>query len=180
MAARWPNVILTGFMGTGKSTVGNALAKKLCYEYIDTDSRIEAAHGPIPTIFADEGEDAFRRYEREIALELAGLDGCVISTGGRLMLDPASAGPLTESGFVFCLTASLDTILHRVTEIADPSRRPLLAGENPRERLEELLAERSLGYARYPQIDTNGKTPGEIADEIIAELAPDNKCSEDP
>lgn len=172
MSERWPNVVLTGFMGTGKSTVGKLLAARLCYQYIDTDGVIEDRHGPIPEIFAEEGEDAFRRYEHEVAIELAASDGCVISTGGRLMIDPANAQPLADSGYVFCLTASIDTIMHRVTRIADPSRRPLLAGDNPRQRVQQLLDERSAGYARWTQIDTEGKTPAEVADEIVAQLAP--------
>ncbi len=177
MTERWPNIVLTGFMGTGKTTVGRALAAKLCYEYVETDGLIEERHGSIPDIFATEGEAAFRQYEQEVARELAGRDGCVISTGGRLMLEPANAEPLAKSGYVFCLTASVNTIVKRVTRIADPTHRPLLNCDDPRRKIADLLAERADGYAQFDQISTDGRPPGQIADEIISRLAPEGGAS---
>ena len=106
------NIVLTGFMGTGKSTVGRLLAERLGYEWIDTDEFIETAHGPIPEIFATGGEEAFRTLERTVTAKLAERDGQVISTGGRLMLDPANAAAL-DGAVVFCLTADADTIAAR-------------------------------------------------------------------
>ena len=88
------NVVLTGFMGTGKTTVGRLLADLLGYEFVDTDEVIEQRYGPIETIFRERGEDAFRTIEREVAGELAGADRRVISTGGRMMLDPVIAETL--------------------------------------------------------------------------------------
>lgn len=156
-----PNVVLTGFMGTGKSTCGRLLAGMIGYEFVDTDHLIEAEHGPIPTIFAEHGEARFREFEREAARALASRQGLVISTGGRLMLDPDNARVLGATGRVFCLTASVDSILARVEHSA--SDRPLLAGDNVRERIERTLADRAEGYAAFDQVDTEGKAAIEVA-----------------
>ena len=86
------NVVLTGFMGTGKSTVGRLLAERLGYEFVDTDQLIVERYGPIPEIFATDGEAAFRAYEREVAGELAERQGLVIATGGRALPKSGSDG----------------------------------------------------------------------------------------
>ena len=159
------NVVLTGFMGTGKTTVGRVLAARLGYEFVDTDDVIESRHGPIPTIFAERGEDAFRRYEREVAGELAARWGLVIATGGRMMIDAVNAECLGATGDVFCLVASIDTILERVAAGGAASR-PMLAGDDVRERVERLLAERAPGYATFRSIETDGREPADVAAEI--------------
>ncbi len=163
------NVILTGFMGTGKTTVGRLLAARLGYDRIDTDTMIESRWGPIPEIFRMRGADAFRRLERAVAYELAQRQRLVISTGGRLMLDFGNAYHLGRTGRVFCLVASPERILERIA--ADADQRPLLAGDNPAGRIAELLRARSAGYARFEQVDTTERTPGDVADEIVARLA---------
>ncbi len=160
------NVVLTGFMGTGKTTVGRLLADSLGYEFVDTDAVIEERHGPIPEIFRLHGEALFRTFEYEVAVDLGERDGLVVSTGGRLMLDPANAAVLGASGDVFCLVASVDSILTRVVTDDGVRSRPLLAGDGVRERIESLLAERADGYARFTQIDTDGRSPADIAVEI--------------
>ena len=99
------NVVLTGFMGTGKSTIGRALARELGYEFIDTDAMIVDRYGTIAQIFEQGGEDAFRQHERNTAVELAGRSGCVISTGGRFMLDDHNAAALVPTSDVFALLA---------------------------------------------------------------------------
>ena len=161
-----PRVVLTGFMGTGKSTIGRLLARRLGYRFVDTDELIEAEHGPIPHIFSDHGEQGFRRLEREAAARVASLDGCVIATGGRFMLDPANAAVLEPGSAVFCLTASVDTILQRVQADAGRVERPLLADGEARGRVIALLAERATGYARFTPIPTDGRQPEEVADDI--------------
>jgi shikimate kinase len=165
------NVVLTGFMGTGKTTVGRLLAAHLGYEFVDTDTVIVGRHGPIPAIFAEHGEDEFRRIEREVATVLAGRSGLVVSTGGRMLLDPANAEALGATGRVFCLTASVDTIVGRVAPDGDAAGRPLLAGGAVRGRITELLAERAAGYAAFEQVVTDGRTPDEIVDDIVERLA---------
>lgn len=163
-------IVLTGFMGTGKSTVGRMLAERLGYEWIDTDDVIERRHGPIAQIFERHGEDEFRRIERELAAELSASEGCVVSTGGRMMLDPVAAEALGEGACVVCLVASPDAIADRVLTGEGPVR-PLLAGPDPRARIAELLAERAGGYARFEQFDTDGRTPAEVADAIAAHIS---------
>ena len=166
MGAVRRNVVLTGFMATGKSTVGRMLAERLGYEFVDTDTLIEDRHGPIPQIFVEYGEDEFRRLERELAVELAGQDGLVISTGGRMLVDPVNADALGATGDVYCLTATIDTIVARLTAAGTDSR-PMLAGHDLRPRIAELLGERADAYARFPQVPTDDRTPGEIADTIV-------------
>ena len=160
------NVVLTGFMGTGKTTVGRALAALLDFEFVDTDEVIVERYGPIPQIFADHGEDRFREIEREVAAELSNRDGLVVSTGGRLMLDPANQLTLGRSGLVVALVASAEEIHRRVATAGGVEERPMLAGPDPRRRIEELLAERAEGYARFERVDTEGRSPAEIAADI--------------
>jgi shikimate kinase len=166
------NVVLTGFMGTGKTTVGRLLADRLGYEFVDTDAMIEEHHGSIPQIFAAHGEPRFRRYEREVAAELAERDGLVISTGGRLMLDPVNAKVLGARAHVFCLTASLDTILARVTAAGVADERPLLAGRDVEERIALLLEARAEAYAEFAQIATDLRTPEAVAEELAGRCRP--------
>ena len=163
------NIILTGFMGSGKTTVGKLLARRLNYDFVDTDALIEAqAQRPIPQIFAELGEAAFRRMEAEAARTLAHRQGVVISTGGRLMLNPENAAVLGQNGRIFCLTATPDEILRRVQK--DGHARPLLAGANPGKRIAAILQEREAEYGRFPQVMTGGKTPAQVVDEIAAQL----------
>jgi shikimate kinase len=163
--------VLTGFMGTGKTTVGRLLAAALGYELVDTDVLIEQRHGPIPAIFAERGEEGFRAIERAVTAELAPRRGLVIATGGRLMLDPHNAELLGAGADVFCLVASPDEIYERVT--ADRSRleRPLLAVPDPRRRIHELLSDREALYRRFPQVDTDHRTPEAVVDELLTLLA---------
>ncbi len=166
------NIILTGFMGTGKSTVGRELAQQLGYSFVDTDQLIEARAGrTIADIFRQDGEVAFRELEQTIARELAADHGRVIATGGRLMLDPTNAAALRETGHVFCLTASAETILSRVYQrLGD---RPLLDVADPAGKIRTMLKERADGYGQFAQVRTDRKTPVAIAKEIICMLNSD-------
>ncbi len=160
-----PNIILTGFMGTGKTTVGRLMAKKLDYQFIDTDHLIEDEIGcTIAEYFRTHGEEAFRRKETEVALRLSQQEGLVISTGGRMMLDPQNAAALSKTGRVFCLVATPEEILERVSN--DSNVRPLLQGANPLEHIVELLQQRERGYKRFSQFTTSTKKPKDIASEL--------------
>ncbi len=164
------NVVLTGFMGAGKTTVGRILAARLGFGFVDTDAWIVARDGrAIADIFREEGEAAFRAMERAAAQVLAGQTGLVIATGGRLMLDAGNAALLQENGRVFCLTAAPEQIVARA--LADGTKRPLLDVPDPQEKVAVLLAKRAAAYGRFPQIDTSGKTAEQVADEIAAALA---------
>lgn len=162
-----PNTILTGFMGSGKTTVGKLLAQKLGYEFIDTDRLIEMRCGmTIQELFKIRGEKVFRTMEAKTACELGAGQGMVISTGGKLMLDPANAQALGAGGQVFCLVASPEETLRRVA--ADTgAKRPLLETTNPLDRITELLQQRQDGYNMFCQIVTTGKSPEEVADSLL-------------
>lgn len=162
------NIILTGFMGTGKTTVGRHLSEKLMYEFVDTDELIMSRFDmTIADIFETKGENAFRAMERAIALELAEKDRLVISTGGRMMLDEANKKALGKKGRIFCLVAGPDEIISRIVR-DEGIERPLLKTSNPRNRIMELMKEREEGYARFFRVDTTGKTPEEVSDEVIS------------
>lgn len=159
------NIILTGFMGSGKSAVGKALADRLGYRFVDTDRLIEARAGrTVAEIFEREGEESFRAWEANVARALAEERATVIATGGRLMLDSKNAQMLGSNGQVFCLTANPDEIVKRLQ--MEDAKRPLLAVPNPDARIMELLAKRAEGYARFPQIRTDNKSIEQVATEI--------------
>ena len=161
------NIILTGFMGCGKTTVGRILASRLGYRFVDTDRLIEERCAmTVEQVFASRGEAAFRLLEREVAEELGGLGGLVVATGGKLMLDAGNAKALGNSGHVFCLTASPEDILRRVGGDAGAVR-PLLQGDDPRGRIRQLLEERREGYRQFPQVASGGGSPEEVAEEIL-------------
>ena len=160
------NIVLTGFMGTGKTTAGRLLATRLGFEFVDTDAIIEERHGPIAGIFSGRGEGAFRVIERGIAGELAERDQLVIATGGGMMLDPANVELLSSNGRVFCLVAEPETILARVTADASRVERPLLAGPDPLQRINDLLAERLPAYGDFVQVSTEARSPDEIAEDL--------------
>ncbi|WP_162458997.1 shikimate kinase [Desulfosarcina ovata] len=163
-----PNIILTGFMGTGKTTIGKRLAKELSYNFIDTDVMIEKRAGrTIQKIFEELGESAFRKMESAVVSEIAGMQGQVIATGGRLMLDPGNAAALSQTGMVFCLVATAEEIFERVSK-DNQNVRPLLAGEDPMARIVNLLEQRKDGYGRFSQIETSLKTPDEIVNILLA------------
>jgi shikimate kinase len=170
VGSREVNVVLTGFMGTGKTVTGRILARKLGMDFVDTDELIEARHGAITDIFQHRGEKAFRDIERSVARELSERCGLVISTGGRMLLDPENASALGKSGRVFCLVAGPDQILRRVTDDSGRSDRPLLQVPDPRARIVELLAERESGYRRFPQVMTDGRSPESVAGELLSLL----------
>ncbi len=161
------NIILTGFMGTGKTTVGILLAENLGYDFVDTDQLIEKKSGmSIPAFFEQKGEIAFRAMERVVAKELAARTSTVISTGGAFMLDPVNAEIAGKTSKVFCLVATPDEILKRVFSDFH-NNRPLLQGDNPRERIIELLGQRQKGYAQFTQIITTNKSPLQIVQDLM-------------
>ncbi len=166
-----PNIILTGFMGTGKTSVGRLLAETLGYDFIDSDALIEEEHGSIASIFGEWGEDGFRAIERQVAAKLATRSRTVIATGGRLMLDDANAAALSSTGLVVCLSANLETLAERLLGTVGGSARPLLAdGPDPAARIAELVALRASGYAKFPQVETDNRSLPQIVAAIIDRL----------
>ncbi len=156
------NIVVTGFMGTGKSTIGKLLAGKLGRPFMDTDEEIVKRVGmSIPEIFQRDGEARFRHIERRMCRFIAAQNGYVISTGGGMLVDESNREVMLASGFVVCLNASTDTISERLR--ADKDDRPLLKGD-----WRALLESRRAAYGAIPyQIDTTGKSPEAITEEII-------------
>jgi shikimate kinase len=163
-------IVLMGFMGTGKSEVGRRLAQRLGRAFVDTDRLVEARAGKrIATIFAEDGEPAFRTLERAAVAEAAGRGGPVVAVGGGAVLDPENVRCLRAAGVLVYLTARPEIIMGRV---GDGSKRPLLQGD-PRAAVARLLAERGPVYAAAADItvDTSGRTAGEVVGEIQRALA---------
>jgi shikimate kinase / 3-dehydroquinate synthase len=162
-----PNIILTGFMATGKTTVGKLLADQLGYEFVDTDVLIVERSGQsVAEIFREKGEKAFREMEAAVARELGEKEGLVVSTGGGLMLDPANAASLGKRGRVFCLLATPEEILDRVAKETHV-KRPLLEVPNPMARIVELLRQREESYGRFSQMETSATSPDEVTQKLI-------------
>ena len=163
------NLILCGMMGAGKTTVGVKIADKTGLRWYDTDGMITDRHGKIADIFEYYGEEYFRRLETDIVKELSSQDSLVISTGGGLVLKPENNTLLQEKGKIVFLRATLDTL---ATRLNLDETRPLLksATENIYERLKKLLVERLPVYESVADyiVDVDGKTPEQVATEIIA------------
>lgn len=160
------NIVLVGFMGTGKTSVGKFVARKLGRTFVDADHEIEKREGcDIPTLFAGAGEDSFRRIEREVIRELSARDGLVIAPGGGAVLNPENIADLARTGVVICLRAKPETILRRVGR---DTNRPLLRAPDRLGRIRDLLAKRQPVYDAIPlQVDTDGLTTREVADRVI-------------
>jgi len=169
-----PPVIVTGFMGTGKTETARALAEILGLECIDTDRLIEQMEGmTVAELFEKKGEPHFRRREEEVCANLAGRSGIVIATGGGTVIHPGNFDILSSAGHLVLLEASVDTILKRVD---GGGARPLLGGnqgspEGLRKRILSILEERRSAYHRIShRIDTSNISPEETACRIAASL----------
>jgi len=164
---RQDNIVLTGFMATGKTTVGREVARRLGRTFVDMDSEIAARAGKsIPHIFAQDGEAAFRRLEAALCEELSEKEGLVVATGGGALVDAANRARMMAGGTIICLTASVDEIVRRAC--ADGPERPLLAVDDPRAEARRLLAQRRAAYAAIPwQIDTSGLSMDEVVSRVV-------------
>jgi shikimate kinase len=163
------NIIITGFMGTGKSVVAKELARKLKMEFIDMDRIIEERQGTsIADIFAGQGEKYFRAQENKLVKELSQKENIVIATGGGTLLYSDNARMLGQTGEIVCLYADSRTIYNRVKRKND---RPLLKRENVLNEINRLLEERKKAYNNFTiKIDTANLSVQEVVDKIIALL----------
>lgn len=163
------NIILTGFMGTGKSTVGKRLAQRLGWLFVDTDELIEHKAGKtISRIFAEDGEPFFRDLESQIACSLEKYHHYVIATGGGLILRPENLAALECAGSTVLLEASAEIIYERTKRHA---HRPLLQGPDPRGNIQKLLDQRREAYGRIGvSIATDTRTHEQVVRAILDEL----------
>jgi shikimate kinase / 3-dehydroquinate synthase len=161
-----PNIILTGFMGAGKTVTGREVAARLGRPFIDLDDIIvERAGKPIPTIFAEDGEPAFRTIEAAICEELSAPAGLVIAVGGGAAVNPANRDVLSRGGTLICLDASPETLLRR---IGDDDNRPMLAGVDRLARIYGLLVQRAGAYAAIADhLDTTYLSIAAAAERVL-------------
>ena len=157
------NVILIGFMGTGKTSIGRRVAQSLGFEFIDTDDQIVESEGQaIAEIFSDEGEEYFRQLETQLLQSCGKHRNQVLATGGGIVLREENRKLLTDSGYVIWLKSSAEAILERVLRNRN---RPLLHTDDPLQTVKDLLQDRKHLYATTADftIDTDGLTLDETA-----------------
>jgi shikimate kinase len=168
------NIALIGFMGTGKSAVGKALAEKLGHKFVEMDLLIEEMAGkPIPDIFDQDGEIAFREFEIEVTKEVAKKARQVIACGGGMVLNKINVDRLRETSLMVYLKASPRKILERTS--ADVNERPLLNVPDPAQHIRELLNLRRPFYERSADItiNTSRLSIDKVADLITQRLKED-------
>ncbi len=177
------SIFLVGFMGTGKTRVGQEVASLLGWELVDTDAEIEKRAGkPIRQIFAEDGEPAFRLLEKQVLQEVCSATNSpnnkVVSSGGGMMADPENRELMLSSGLVVCLDALPETIYRRLTGgNPDPNtnpqsnplqERPLLSGPDPLARIKEIKDSRSVHYMKaHCTIPTDNLTIEQAAQEVV-------------
>ena len=164
------NISLIGFMGTGKTSVGKILARRLNRPAVDVDLYIERKEKRrISEIFRDAGEAYFRSVEKETIREICGQGGLVITTGGGTVMDPENLDALKASGWVIGLSAAPETIYRR---IKDSRHRPLLDGTDKFSEIRRLLAVRRPFYEKADfHFETDGRSSAQVAGLILEKLA---------
>jgi len=160
------NIVLIGFMGTGKSRVGHMVARKLRMRFVDTDELIvERLQMPVTEVFARLGEPRFREIERQVVAQVGARDGQVIATGGGVPLFEENVQSLKRNGILVCLTASPEVIYRRTLR---SNARPLLRTRDKLEQIKVLLGSRQLYYAVADyQVDTSSRPASAVAREIV-------------
>jgi shikimate kinase len=161
------NIYLIGMMGTGKSTLGKTLSKNMQKPFIDLDSEIEKTGGnSVSEIFDRDGEERFREMETE---QLKQYSGSVVACGGGIVLKLENRHFIKENGIAILLTASMGELSQR---LSDSDNRPLLANDITEETLTKLWLERQLDYLNTADftIETGGKNPEELSEEIILRI----------
>ncbi|MGQ9525428.1 MAG: shikimate kinase [Armatimonadota bacterium] len=161
------NLVLVGFMGTGKSEIGRAVAERVGRPFMDTDAIVEARDGrPISLIFEESGEEYFRDLESAAVAEAASQTGVVIATGGGALGRSKNVEALKATGVLVCLTARPEVIIHRVR--GQGVDRPLLRCGDPLGRIRSLLAARAEDYAKaHAQVDTSDLTVEEAVEAVL-------------
>lgn len=163
------NIVLIGFMGSGKSSVGRMLAKRLRFQFLDTDLLIEErAQMAIKDIFARQGEERFRERETAVLESLEGKKRHVLATGGGIVTQPRNLPLLHRLGWVVLLKADPEELFRRVSRNRD---RPLLQVRDPRAKVDEMLAMRQPLYEATSdfQVDSTGMRREDVVELIVAE-----------
>jgi shikimate kinase len=163
------NIIITGFMGTGKTVVAKELARKLKMEFVDMDQIIEEQQGiRITAIFKMYGEEYFRELENKLVKELSQKENMVIATGGGTFLSLDNLRILNQKGKIICLYTDSYTILKRVKR---ENKRPLIKGDNTLNKINRLLEKRKKIYDNFKwKVDTTNLNVSEVVDKIISLL----------
>ena len=164
------NIFLVGLMGSGKTTIGRALAKRLGKRFVDADHEIEARTGAsIPLIFEIEGEASFREREADVIRDLTAEEGIVLATGGGAVLNPDSRAFLKSRGTVIYLSASTASIMQRTSH---DKNRPLLQTADPKARIEELSRQRNPLYQEVADIiiETGRPNVQSVVQNVLAQL----------
>ncbi len=165
------NIVLIGFRGTGKSTVGRLLAKRLERDFIDSDNQIESTTGKtIKSIFGNDGEDGFRKIEADVIAELSKGDNKVISAGGGAVLREKNVRNLKGNGFLVLLEATPEIIHSRIAHDEKTTRqRPSLTDKKPLDEIKHLIAEREPAYKSAADftVNTSYVSCEDIVNEII-------------
>jgi len=169
------NIILVGFMASGKSRVGRILSRHTGWPLVDSDDEIvRRCRKPIARIFQEEGEIAFRALERLVMADLCGGSGRIIAAGGGAFVDPDNRRLMLASGLVFCLGASAETIHRRLAPVptcgdgGEAAARPLLAGDSSLEKIRDLLGQRAVAYAQaHHIIETDLLSPEDAARHVL-------------
>ena len=173
MDKRITNLIITGFSGTGKSLVAEEIARRLSWDFLDTDEEIVKQTGkPITEIFRQDGEARFRELERETIKKACQQRQTVIAIGGGAIVDPKNYELLAKSGLIVCLEATPEIIYERLfreaTSSPETELRPLLATDNPLERIKQLKASRQSYYANVDwTVHTDRLSLSQVAEEVI-------------
>jgi shikimate kinase len=167
-AGKGRNLVVVGFMGTGKSTVSRLLSQKLGFAVVDTDEEVERRSGKtIPELFASEGEAVFRDWESRVIREVLALDRQVVATGGGAVLREENRRAMLAGGWVVALTAQRDTLIQRVTRSGESGNRPLLAGDAAKQ-VDTLLESRRHAYDfAHVLLDTTCRSPAQIAEMLL-------------
>jgi len=162
-----PNLILTGFMGTGKTTVGKAIAERLKRPFVDTDTWIEERAGKsVAAIFAEDGEDRFRAWEAEACAAFSEPQELIIATGGWALGPQKNRESVEQGGRIICLTATPEKIIERLSAATD---RPLLATDDRDAKVRALLKQREAVYRSFAwQVNTTEMSPAEVMMHVMA------------
>ena len=164
------NIFLVGLMGSGKTTIGRSLAKKLNLRFVDADQEIESRTGAsIPLIFEIEGEASFRQREADVIRDLTAQQGIVLATGGGAVLNANSRRLLRERGTVIYLRATVASIIQRTSH---DKNRPLLQTADPKAKIEELSRERAPLYQEVAHIiiETGRPNVHSVVQNILSQL----------